>query len=402
LKAENAILKQNITNELQRTADSYRNDLEIVKARVLSLESSMRKAVNTSNVAGSAQVHLNDLEREAESYRAIYQMSLSKLQESTQQQSFPVKDFRVITAAMPNAMKSWPKSLLTLSLASIAGLALGVLIALMRAWTDKTLHAPLDVRQQIDEHCLAAIPQLAAKQLRIAGLMNASQLAVAGPLRDIRLALNGTFASDTGVVVGVISTNRQEGRSTVALGLASSYVSAGFKTLVVDADFDNPRISQNFAVADERGFMGALTISDHTTMNALVDEKSGLHVMFAGSPSSEAQRLSALSGNAASKTMDQLRRNYDIIIMDFAPLKESNDALAFSALVDSYIYVIEARATRSSDILLALEDAQPVYSRVKGFVLTKTKKHGFVWPFSKLFASSLPKKLSAIETYIPR
>lgn len=388
LRAENAILKQNITGELQRIADSYRNDVEITKARVLSLETSMRKAVNTSNVAGSAQVQLNDLEREAESYRAIYQMSLSKLQESTQQQSFPVNEFRVITAAMPNLQKSWPKSFLTVSLASIAGLALGALIALMRASTDKTLYTPLDVRQKMGERCLAALPQLGAQHLGIVTLMDRPQALITQPLRDIRLALNNSMTSGAGLVIGVISTNRREGRSVVALGLASSCVFAGFKTLLIDADFDNPRISRDLAVANERGFLAALITNENAAINVLVDEKSGLHILPAGQPSSQAQRWGALASHTVAKAMTELRKDYDIIVMDFAPLKESGDATAFSSMVDSYVYVVEAGVTPSSDIMLALEDADQVYARVKGFVLTKVKRQRLGWPFAKQVAIS--------------
>jgi polysaccharide biosynthesis transport protein len=402
LKAENAALKQNIRAELQRVADSYGNDLEMTKARIVSIEGNMQKAVDTSNVAGSAQVQLNDLEREAESYRTIYQMSLGKLQESTQQQSFPVNEFRVITAAIPNTQKSWPKSFLTLTLATMAGLAFGSLLALARASTDKTLHTPLDVRQQIGERCLAVIPQLGARQLRFASMMDMSQQAIAHPLRDIRLAVCNAVTPDAGLVVGIISTIRGEGRSTVALGLASSYVSAGFKTLLIDADFDNPRISQDLAAADEGGFLGALNTNVHATINVLVEEKSGLHILPAGKPSTQAQRVAALTSNAVAKTITELRRDYDITIIDFAPLRESNDALTFTSQIDGFLYITEAGATPSPDILLALEDAEQVYLRIKGFVLTKVKKRRVGWPNTKKLASSLPRRSPLIETSLSR
>ena len=373
LKAENAMLTQSITDEVQRIADSYRNDLEITKARVLSLEASMRKAVDTSNLAGTAQVQLNDLEREAESYRAIYQMSLSKLQESTQQQSFPVNEFRVITAATPILQKSWPKSFLTLALAGMAGIALGALLALARATTDKKLYAPLDVIQKIGGHCITAFPQLNGKKFDTTTLKEMHQQAVEEPLREIRLTLGGSIKSGQGVIFGIASTNHGEGRSTITLALASSYVAAGYKTLLVDADFSNPYLSRSLALGGERGLIAALTTNEPAANSILIDKTSGLHLVPAGKPSSLRQRLLALAGPNVSKIMAEWRNDYDVTIIDFPPLRESNDTLAFTDFVDNYIYMIEAGATSSTEILAALEKVDQISSRIKGFVLTKVK-----------------------------
>jgi polysaccharide biosynthesis transport protein len=275
-------------------------------------------------------------------------------------------------------------------------------IALVRALTDNTIHTSSDVSQKLGGRCIAAIPHMSTKQLQMPSLVSGSQQAITKPLRDIRLALTGTISLDTSIVVGIISTDRQEGRSTVALSVALSYVSAGFKTLLVDADFDNPQLSNDFAAADEIGFMGALTMSNHALMNVLIDNTSGLHIMCAGKSSSQAQRLAALSSETASRNMEQLRRNYDVIILDFAPLKECGDAQAFATSVNCYLYVIEARKTQSSDILLALQDADQVHSLTKGFVLTKAKREGFGWLSAKPSSYSSSKKHAQLETFLSR
>ena len=398
LKAENAMLTQSITDEVQRIADSYRNDLEIAKARVLSLETSMRKAVDTSNLAGTAQVQLNNLEREAESYRAIYQMSLSKLQESTQQQSFPVNEFRVITAATPVPQKSWPKSFLTLTLASIAGFALGTLYALARATTDKKLYAPLDVMQKIGGRCIAAFPQSGRKPFDTTILQEMNQKAIEEPLREIRLALGGSIKSGKGIVVGMVSTTHGEGRSAITLALASSYIAAGYKTLLVDADFSNPYVSRVLALESEPGLIEALMTNEPVANSILIDKTSGLHVIPAGKRSSLKQRLLALADPNVSKIMTELRNDYDVTIVDFPPLRESNDTSAFINFVDNYVYVIEAGATSSTKILTALEEDDQIYSRIKGFVLTKVKKNFFDNSIIKRPASLRLKRSSLPET----
>jgi len=134
-------MQNSIRNELQRIAETYKSNLEIATQHEQSLRKQLSDAVAQSQVTGQAQVSLRDLESNAQTYRALYDNFLQRYMESVQQQSFPITEARVITAATRPLSKSSPKMLLVLGFAMVLGSAVGLLAAALYdpVWTGAVL-----------------------------------------------------------------------------------------------------------------------------------------------------------------------------------------------------------------------------------------------------------------------
>jgi succinoglycan biosynthesis transport protein ExoP len=109
-------------------------------------------------VTSQAQVSLRDLESNAQTYRALYDNFLQRYMESVQQQSFPVTEARVITAATRPLSKSSPKALLVLGIATVLGSAIGFLAAAWREFTDQVFRTADQVESVLQADCIALIP----------------------------------------------------------------------------------------------------------------------------------------------------------------------------------------------------------------------------------------------------
>ena len=242
LRSENIALATSIAQELQRIASSYKNDVAVNAQRVAELGQRLKDAVGASNDTSSAQVQLRDLQHEADSYRAIYQSSLDRLQQAVQQQSFPVSEYRVISYAVPVLQKTWPKSIITILVAILAGLGIGGVIALAKAGRDSTLRNAMDLEKELDAKLIANFPVLGHFQtLALAAISPKAELAF--PARTTKIFLGQVRSVGDCLVIGVTSTFRGEGRSTVAAALAASHVASGSRTLLIDADMANPAIT---------------------------------------------------------------------------------------------------------------------------------------------------------------
>ena len=136
LRREMAEYDRLIYEELQRIAESYRSDAEVARAKQQSLVVSMSTLVGQSALTNQTLVQLRELERESDTYRSLYQTFMQRYQEALQQQSFPVTEARVITAATPPQIASYPERTLILGLS----LALGALVGLglVRAGTRRS------------------------------------------------------------------------------------------------------------------------------------------------------------------------------------------------------------------------------------------------------------------------
>jgi polysaccharide biosynthesis transport protein len=118
-------IRRSISDELRSIGETYKSDLAIAKGRESSVQSSLNETVGQSNDTSQAQIVLRDLESNAQSSRALADNFLQLYMVSVQQQSFPMTEARLITAASPPLKKSHPKTLLVLLGAMFGGAIVG-------------------------------------------------------------------------------------------------------------------------------------------------------------------------------------------------------------------------------------------------------------------------------------
>jgi succinoglycan biosynthesis transport protein ExoP len=106
LRNEMAELQNSIVDELRRIAQTYQSDYEIAKAREESIHNSLGKQISEAGANGQAQVDLAELESASQTYHTVFENFLQKYTEAVQQQSFPISDARIITAASAPLHKS--------------------------------------------------------------------------------------------------------------------------------------------------------------------------------------------------------------------------------------------------------------------------------------------------------
>ena len=153
-------IQNSVRAELQRIAETYKSDLEVARQREDSIKQQLNQAVSLSQVNNQAQVSLRELQTNAESYQALYDNFLQRYMESVQQQSFPITDARVISAATRPLFKSNPKGKLVLAFAAMLGLAFGVLVGAWREFADRVFRTGNQVEALLQTDCIALVPAL--------------------------------------------------------------------------------------------------------------------------------------------------------------------------------------------------------------------------------------------------
>src|SRR5207253_1182296 len=112
-----------------------------------------------------SQVRLRELETAANTYRGIYETFLSRFTQSVQQQSFPSTEARIITVATSPRGRSSPKISLTLALAAICGLGLGIASAFAREQMNRQIHTRAQLESLLGTTCLAVLPAFQEKNV---------------------------------------------------------------------------------------------------------------------------------------------------------------------------------------------------------------------------------------------
>jgi polysaccharide biosynthesis transport protein len=163
-------LRQSIFEELKRTAESYKSDFAIAKAREGSIQQSLDHMANQAHTTDAARITLRNLKGSGQTARDLYDNFLQRYLQSVQQQSSPVLDSRLITHARPPLTPSWPKALWIIALASLGGLIFGAAAGMLRDISDRVFRTTKQISDHLQANCIAVIPRVGAVQLSNAAL----------------------------------------------------------------------------------------------------------------------------------------------------------------------------------------------------------------------------------------
>jgi succinoglycan biosynthesis transport protein ExoP len=191
-------------------------------------------------------------------------------------------------------------------------------------------------------------------------------------LRVIKVAVDlGEIVRST-KVIGFTSSLPNEGKSTVAAGLALQIAQAGGRVILVDCDLRNPSLTKTLAPSAQMGFIEA--ISGKAKIEDVLwrsDPRTNLSFLPMVMKSRVAHTNEILASTATKKLFDELRKRYEYIIVDLSPLAPVVDVRTTTHFVDSYVCVIEWGRTKIDIVKKALADAPGVYENLIGTVLNK-------------------------------
>lgn len=407
IREQMAELTKNISTELGRIAATYQSDYAIAKARGEGLERELASLVSEGQTTNRDRLGLAELESSAKIYHDVYDNFFQRYMEAIQQQSFPVTDARVISFAAPPSRKSKPNNLLALIVAGTMGLIVSLGCAGFREATDGVFRTRHQVEQGLGIRCLAVIPKapIAAATPtapRPPGAARAAQRKsdqtsnpraeqqayvfsdrllhraadepfsiFAEAVRAIKVTLNIQAAMQNDKVIGLTSTLPNEGKSTVACNLATLMAAGGKRVILLDADLRNPTLAPSLDPQPTHGLMELLNGTIGLDQATGYDPDTNLTLLPFVSHDPPAHADEILLSQAFRNLIDQLRRDYDHVVVDLPPIAPVADVRAALSAIDSLIYVIEWGSTRISAVQHHLMANPDIRSRLLGAVLNK-------------------------------
>lgn len=389
-------IRTSILEEVKRLAETSRNELEAAQQRQQELEKQLARAVSQSRLTNSAELTIRELESRAKSLRAMHEAFLQHSMGTTQQETFPISETRVIFPASPPERKSKPKANLVLGFGLAAGLAFGIGLAFLRDVMDRVFRTSSQVEAALELPCLSLVPLLSPpkvqkstvrsqqldEDLRSRTMSNVPTLhrAVIGmplsrfteAIRSIKLAIDNTPAKASNQVIGITSALPNEGKTTIAASLAHLIGHSGKRAIVVDCDLRNPSLSAAMAPKAAFGLLEVVN-GERSLEEALWhDPRTNLAFLPAVCRGHLLHTSEILSTENISKLFDRLRQTYDYIIVDFPPLSPLVDVRVTAPLVDCYVLVVEWGRTKIEVVQHALHTAPTISDSLIGVVLNKT------------------------------
>jgi polysaccharide biosynthesis transport protein len=385
LRAEMAALQRAIWDEISRIAESYKSELQIATSQEASIDKRMIEVFQQSGATRQLQVRLRELETAANSYRDIYTTFLSRFTQSVQQQSFPSTEARIVTLAAPPRSPSSPKTNLTLALAAICGLGLGLLWAFAREQMGRQVHTRGQLEKLLGTTCLAVLPAFSKKKVPVgrrwatqdsAAFRQLSEVApfsaTAEALRYIKVAID--LHPTGGKIIGIVSALPGEGKTTVAAGLAAFVAKSGGRALLVDADLRNPSMTRALGYTNAPGLLNMVAEKSNFDDLVITDSKFGFNFLPSATQSKPSNSSDVLNSPAMKEMLRLASKDYDYVLVDLPPIIPVVDVKAVAHLFDAFVLVVEWGSTSTNEILKAVNSSSVLSERLLGAVLNKANE----------------------------
>jgi capsular exopolysaccharide synthesis family protein len=171
--------------------------------------------------------------------------------------------------------------------------------------------------------------------------------------------------AEGGYAIKISSPLQGDGKTSVVASLGWSYAQAGYRTILVDADFIGRALSHQFGLLRETGMREALR--DPSTLPGFIRSvRPNLDVLPAGADRS----ISAghLQPSAVKELIDELRQRYEIVLIDSGPMSASVESLPLIGAVDGVVLVLR-RGRNRNRLFDCIEDIRNVGAEYLGVVL---------------------------------
>ena len=324
--------------------------------------------------------------RQQEIKAGLYLMLLQKREENAITLAATANNAKIIDEAIADDAPVAPRSKITYLIALILGVGIPVGVIYLLELTKFKIEGRADVEKLTSAPIAGDIPLTDEKQGAIAVFENQNNL-MSETFRNVRTNLQFMLGNGKKVIL-VTSTVSGEGKSFISGNLAISLSLLGKKVVIVGLDIRKPGLNKVFNISKrEQGITQYLANPEKNLMDLvqLSDVSKNLYILPGGTVPPNPTELLARDG--LDKAIETLKKNFEYVILDTAPVGMVTDTLLIGRVADLSVYVCRADYTRKNEYTLINElidgNKLPNLCTVVNGLDLKKRKYGYYYGYGK-------------------
>jgi len=345
-------------------------------SQITSLQDSLATLERQIDQQSDDLITLQQLTREAEASRLLYEYFLSRLKETSAQQGVQQADSRIISPAVVPGIAASPKKSLIFAVSALLGLIIGAAFVLLREAQNRTFRSAEQLETVTTHAVIGQVPLIPAKRRldAIAYLKDKPSSAAAEAIRNLRTSVMLSNVDTPPQIIMTSSSLSGEGKTTIALSLSLNFSTMGKNVLLIEGDIRRRVFGQYLKTEQKDGIVSVLTGTKSFDDVVIHDELLGADVLLGDK--GQANAADIFSSEKFSTLLNDLRRRYDIIIIDPPPVLIVPDARVIAQNVDATVFVVRWDRTQKEQVIGALREFESVGKPVSGLVLNQISPRG--------------------------
>lgn len=362
-------LKKNIINTLNKNKQSLEIANSEYARELAKIDGKISKVPYLEKI-------FRNIERTQQIKENLYLLLLQKREESAISLNISAPKARVVDVAYASEKPIAPKKIIYYIGALMLGLLVPFLIIYLRRLLNDKIITKQDLERLVKDNILVELPSIPKNGSELVGINDLSSMAEAFRI----LITNLKFKlpnRENGRVVLVTSTVKGEGKTFVSINTALTLAGGKSRVVIIGADIRNPQL-QRYERESRR--LKGLTEYLHGDLDVQeiihqFPNNANMDIIYSGMIPPNPTDL--LTNGRFGTLIEELRQDYQYIIIDSAPLLLVPDTLLIADTADATIYVSRSKHTKNDLIEFANKNIREHKIHNVGFILNDVNKHFF-------------------------
>ncbi|QLL65962.1 hypothetical protein FKV68_32370 (plasmid) [Sinorhizobium mexicanum] len=360
-----------INEEANRILRELENDAKVATVRAKKFQQEVSQLQKEMQVRNLDEIRRRELERDLLSEQKRYDEVVLRLGSFDPEQEEVKATARIASFAEIPRQPSFPRPALIIPVAAVASLLLAVVAMFVMDGLDTRIRTTRKVESIIKRPNIITIPDvegiLEPGQTPYQHMLASPHSPFARSMRSLCLAWRALeFGADVKVVM-FFSAGAAEGKTTCALGMAATATLSGLRAVILDID---PK---------PNGAAGMLGISNRNpTLGMFLDGTTDLESIISVAPEYPFLRVinSRLGLHDHERLFQELRRRFDLVIIDPPAIAHDDDSVWLSSQVDAVLVMVAAGRTQETELLESVERLNIGRAPIVGSILNFAGRRG--------------------------
>jgi capsular exopolysaccharide synthesis family protein len=369
--AQHDKLSDQLNERLEGIKKGFEVEYAVAKARVDDLQKQYDDAKNASYALESDKyLPFRNAQREEDLELKLEDAVSSRLQQAKIEMDLPRNPVEVIDYAQVPLPQSYvsPAIVSNTVMGCVGGLILGVALAFFIEFLDTSIKKIEDIEKYFGLPVLGVVGQQA-------GLLHRGSVSMAHLEAYRMLRTNIEFAKPKSAATSlcVLSAGAGEGKSFTIVNLAFVYAQHGARVLVVDSDLRRPNVHEDLRISNTIGLADYL--GGQKTVPEIIQptEIPNVSAIAGGSGGTAKDALPLLTSRRMADLIEQVGRQYDVVLYDTPPILGVSDAAIMAREVGFSIFVIQHRRYPRNMARRAVQVVQNAGGKLLGVVVNNVQ-----------------------------
>lgn len=372
-----------LKNNIKASLSTYK---KVLQSKVSAVSQISASQTNQYAALPFQEKAIRSIERQQEIKETLYIILLQKREEAAVNLAITNPSIKMVDYAKASDEPVSPKRAIVYLAALLFGVGLPLGLLYLYFLLDTKIHNKNDVTAVVkDIPVIAEIPHI-AEASKLVKYLDRSILSEA--FRMLRTNLNFLLKEkQQSQVIFTTSTIKGEGKTFVSMNLAVTLSALGKRVVLVGADLRNPQLHKMLQISKHQKGVTNYLHDTVTTVDDIIQNGVQYNLkcdlIFSGAiPPNPAELL---SNGRFELLLEELKKVYDIVVVDTAPTLLVTDTSLIANLSDVIVFVIRANHTEKN--LLHFINELKAHGKIKnaGIVLNNVgeqKGYGYKYGYS--------------------